>query len=518
MDKLEYEQWKNCCDSLQNDLEEIKTENVEVSIQDCAALSTEASVKGEVSQTWKDESQDEKGQTDKIQSLPELRELRQNLTRLLRSHVPTLELEQVINKVFAQVLDAITPKVASLLTKETKLPDADLFLEYKEYKEEDNQSIPPEYLHTRHTSAITDIFVPELINHTANSGEYRFLCSHAGQFHCKLTKIVFEMKGKGEVLYTVESWDNSQLQGMGQFQPAGPLYNIKCSEDSVHYMHFPHCEIYDGTNLIDLAVAHFSEGNVEIIQPLKITNTHVIFEVHGLSIFGLLKKIFWDTPISAQVLLFYKEMIGIQRRKKLHIHLLPGNVAVEEVQKRHQSSTYIPCSSTCQLIPGKKYRPLCEPYASQPKAETFGYDYGPNYHPTFEVIFNTEVEDLALGLLDEIGLEVWEPRQVLLTDEMREGAQDQIDNDVKFVDLHRDMLIQRVSSVNEIADNLLTKRMISNETYSDIGNATTSQEKMRILYRSLNSGGRAVKAEFYKVLMEKEPYLVDDLLPTSTDA
>ncbi|KAI5106914.1 MORC family CW-type zinc finger protein 3 [Silurus meridionalis] len=130
MDNLEYEQWKNCCDSLQNDLEEIKTENLEVSIQDCAALSTEASVtvKGEVSQTLKDESQDEKGQTDKIQSLSESRELRQNLTRLLRSHVPTLELEQVINKVFAQVLDAITPKVASLLTKETKLPDADLFL------------------------------------------------------------------------------------------------------------------------------------------------------------------------------------------------------------------------------------------------------------------------------------------------------------------------------------------------------------------------------------------------------
>ncbi|KAI5621398.1 NACHT, LRR and PYD domains-containing protein 1b allele 2 [Silurus asotus] len=144
-------------------------------------------------------------------------------------------------------------------------------------------------------------------------------------------------------------------------------------------------------------------------------------------------------------------------------------------------------------------------------AETFGYDYGPNYHPTFEVIFNTEVEDLALGILDEIGLEVWEPRQVLLTDEVREGAQDQIDNGAKFVDLHRDMLIQRVSSVNEIADNLLTKRMISNETYSDIRNATIPQEKMRILYRSLNSGGRAVKAEFYKVLMEKEPYLVKDL-------
>ncbi|KAI5621402.1 caspase recruitment domain-containing protein 8 isoform X3 [Silurus asotus] len=275
MDSLKYKQWKNCCDSLQNDLEEIKTENEEISIQDCAALSTETSitVKGDVLQTWKDETQDRsqsgKGQNDEIQSHIKLRELRQSMTCLLVPYVPALELEQV--------------------------------------------------------------------------------------------------------------------------------------------------------------------------------------------------------------------------------------------QKQHQSSTYIPCSSTCLLIPGKKYRPLCEPYASQPKAETFGYDYGPNFHPTFEVIFNTEVEDLTLGLLNENGQEVWEPRQVLFTD-------------ADFVDIHRDMLIQRVLSVNEIADTLLTKRMISNETYSDIRNAATSQEKMRTFYRSLNSGGKSVKAEFYKVLKEKEHYLVNDLLSRSTYA
>lgn len=85
-------------------------------------------------------------------------------------------------------------------------------------------------------------------------------------------------------------------------------------------------------NQDELAVAHFSKGNVEILQPLKITNTHVILEVRGLSLFGLIKKIiFGEKPISAQVLLFYQEIIVTQRRKKLHIHLLPGNVPLEEV-------------------------------------------------------------------------------------------------------------------------------------------------------------------------------------------
>ncbi|KAK3520979.1 hypothetical protein QTP86_034349, partial [Hemibagrus guttatus] len=333
-------------------------------------------------------------------------------------------------------------------------------------KEIDSRNKEREELKVKH-SAATDVFTPELVQHCAASGAYRFLCSNAGVFSCKMTNISFDMKRSGEVLYTVESWDNSQLQGMGQFKPAGPLYNIDCSEDSILYLHLPHCEIHTGKNKLELAVAHISEDNVEIIQPLNITSTHVIFEVHGLSIFGLLKKwIFSENPISAQVLLFYKEIIGKERWRKLHIHLLPGNVPVDKVQEKHQSNTYIQCSSLCQLIPGKKYRPLCEPYVSQPKVETFVCDFGPNYHSTFEVILNTEVENLTLGLLDETGQEAWEPRQVFLTDESREAVPVEMNEGAAFVDKHRDTLIQRVLPLLEIADTLLTKKHITSEMYN----------------------------------------------------
>lgn len=83
--------------------------------------------------------------------------------------------------------------------------------------------------------------------------------------------------------------------------------------------------------------------------------------------------------------------------------------------------------------------------------------------------------------------------------------------DVQFVDKHRDVLIQRVSMVEQIADTLLTKEIIDAEMYSIILNATTPQEKMRILYSFLDSRGRVVKAEFYQVLKEKERFIVDDL-------
>ncbi|KAG7314433.1 hypothetical protein KOW79_021736 [Hemibagrus wyckioides] len=49
------------------------------------------------------------------------------------------------------------------------------------------------------------------------------------------------------------------------------------------------------------------------------------------------------------------------------------------------------------------------------KDEMFECDYGPNYHPTFEVFLNTEVNEVTLSLLDENGLVVWRPCGVMLT-------------------------------------------------------------------------------------------------------
>ncbi|XP_058247576.1 uncharacterized protein LOC131354217 [Hemibagrus wyckioides] len=435
-----------------------------------------------------------------------LRELKQVLkTEEVDKKMDSLQYEKWTNCCESLQKDLEEIKIES---EKVKVTDED----FMECEGKGNRTISTQHSNTKYHTEATDVFTPELLQHCADSGAYRFLCSHAGVFPCKLTNISFDMKRSGEVLYTVESWDNSQLQGMGQFKPAGPLYNIDCSEDSILYLHLPHCEIHTDKNKLELAVAHFSEDNVEIIQPLNITSTHVIFEVHGLSIFGLLKKwIFSENPISAQVLLFYKEIIGNERRRKLHIHLLPGNVPVDKVQEQHQCNTYIQCSSICTLTPGKKYRPHCEPYVSQPKVERFGCDFGPNYHPTFEVILNAEVENLTLGLLDETDQEVWEPRQVFLTDESREAVPVEMNEGAAFVDKHRDTLIQRDLPVLEIADTLLTKKLITHEMYNEMIEARTPQNKMRILYRHLNS--RAVTAEFYKILKEKQPDVVDELNP-----
>ncbi|XP_053473443.1 uncharacterized protein LOC128603201 isoform X2 [Ictalurus furcatus] len=419
---------------------------------------------------------------------------------------------------FNTELDKFTLSLLDENGQEVWRPDLVLLTEgFREHDgtRKDARSAATLHLDSGHASTDTElIFSPELVENCPkdkNGDVYRFLCPHAGLYMCKLTNLVFEMEGKGVVVYRIVSWDSHVLDGL-QKDSAGPLYSIECLEGSIRHLRLPHCETR--TDVVKLTVAHATGGNVEIIQPLKVTDTHVIIHIHGLSLFGLLKALLFQAyPIRAQVLLFRKKMTGKHSRSKLNIHLLPGNVPVKEVQKQRECNENIETTSKCQLTPGKLYRLCCKTtdrdYEPQPEEETFDLDYGPNYHPTFEVLFNTELDEITLSLLDENGQEVWTPREVsLLTDTEAVSANTDTAG-ADFVDKHRETLIQRVPSVIEIADVLKGKKMISDEMYYKIETKEIQQEQMRELYRCLTS--TAVKAEFYKILQEKRQYILEDL-------
>ncbi|KAF4073363.1 hypothetical protein AMELA_G00257900 [Ameiurus melas] len=442
---------------------------------------------------------------------------------------PTFEVQ------FNTEVDKFTLSLLDENGQEVWRPDLALLTEsFREHSGtgKDALSADTQHLDAGHASVDTElIFSPELVENCPkdkNTYEYRFLCPHAGLFMCKLTNLVFEMEGKGVVVYRIVSWDSHVLDGL-QEESAGPLYSIKCLEGSIRHLRLPHCETR--TDVVKLTVAHATGGNVEIIQPLKVTDTHVIIHIHGLSLFGLIKALlFQEYPIRAQVLLFRKKITGKHSRSKLNIHLLPGNVPVKEVQKQRECSENIETTAKCQLTPGKLYRPRCKTtdrdYVHQPEEETFDLDYGPNYHPTFEVLFNTELDEITLSLLDENGREVWTPREVsLLTgadfvDKHRETLIQRVPSVMEiagglkgadFVDKHRAKLIQRFHSVMEVADGLRDKNIITAEMYDKIKAKTTAQDKMREVYKCLDSRGRAAKEVFYDILVRNHSLLVDDL-------
>uniref|UniRef100_A0A667X360 PYD and CARD domain containing n=1 Tax=Myripristis murdjan TaxID=586833 RepID=A0A667X360_9TELE len=81
-----------------------------------------------------------------------------------------------------------------------------------------------------------------------------------------------------------------------------------------------------------------------------------------------------------------------------------------------------------------------------------------------------------------------------------------------FVDTHRTALIQRVSTVPPLLDELLDRGIIKQEGYNTIMAQATSQARMRELYTGpLNACGSSGKDIFYKILEKLEPYLISDL-------
>ncbi|XP_016385344.1 uncharacterized protein LOC107721716 isoform X4 [Sinocyclocheilus rhinocerous] len=448
-----------------------------------------------------------------VQAFPSLNELRTNSAV---SFIP-FNIKQSLVESLTQTGWTLTVWRKSVLIERDRksFTEEDL----KTIKTENTESKRAESSSGQSSSGYAEVFTPECVQQDDEDKHktiYRFVCPHAGQFQCSLTSLVFVMEGEGEVLYNIVSWD----PGMDQLRPAGPLYNIDCSAGSVSQLHFQHCVIFSEENKDCLAVAHFTGGNVEIIQPLKVSETHVIIDIRDLSNFGLIWiKTIFGFPINGQVLLFLRPVTVEQ--KILTVHLLPGNVPVSEVQRWHLDKKYIETSSKCHLFPDREYSLCCQPEDCevQPVSEMFELDnFGPNYHPTFEVFLDVNIEEVRLGVLDKTrdGKEVWKRRRILLTVAPSKGVELPAHRripETEFVNAHRDKLIERVSSVMAIADSLKSKDMINGEMYSKVRAAALREEKMRLLLDALDSGGAAVKAEFCRLLKKKEHYLVNELGP-----
>nr|XP_040022416.1 apoptosis-associated speck-like protein containing a CARD isoform X3 [Gasterosteus aculeatus aculeatus] len=80
-----------------------------------------------------------------------------------------------------------------------------------------------------------------------------------------------------------------------------------------------------------------------------------------------------------------------------------------------------------------------------------------------------------------------------------------------FVDEHRTALINRVTNVAAILDDLIDEEVISKVHYDEIMALSPRQSQMRKLYGPLYGAGRAAKEVFFKSLQNNEKFLMQDL-------
>lgn len=77
------------------------------------------------------------------------------------------------------------------------------------------------------------------------------------------------------------------------------------------------------------------------------------------------------------------------------------------------------------------------------------------------------------------------------------------------MDNNRAKLIQNVTSVMQIADKMLQQHVIHKEMYANIEAASTSMEKMRVLYKTLTCC--EAKSAFFRILQEVEPVIYESM-------
>ncbi|XP_072515883.1 apoptosis-associated speck-like protein containing a CARD [Salminus brasiliensis] len=81
-----------------------------------------------------------------------------------------------------------------------------------------------------------------------------------------------------------------------------------------------------------------------------------------------------------------------------------------------------------------------------------------------------------------------------------------------FIDEKLADLVQRATGVESILDVLLCRKVINNEQYSEIRAEKIAQKMMRYLIsEALRASGNLGKAALYQVLMDQQPYMMQDL-------
>ncbi|KAL7880605.1 hypothetical protein SRHO_G00028590 [Serrasalmus rhombeus] len=248
---------------------------------------------------------------------------------------------------------------------------------------------------TKKITTVT-IFDPEISVHD-DVIVYRFECEMGGEFQCRATELVFGMKDRGCVEYRVIHWDIGCFSN-NNYEPAGPLYDIKTTIGEIYLLHLPHCEA-EADALGDISVAHMHDGVTEILTPVQITSTHVTVRISGLSTFRILRRKGCMTRyVRGQVLLFLDQINRVEQR--LWVFLLARNVSATEIKKEHEEFTPIKTSSDCILRQKGKYclSSSLKKYKVQPKTYVFHDTSHPDHHSAFELFFGSEVSELRVRI------------------------------------------------------------------------------------------------------------------------
>ncbi|XP_073344193.1 caspase recruitment domain-containing protein 8-like [Pagrus major] len=380
-----------------------------------------------------------------------------------------------------------------------------------------SESLPDLLLKSSFEEFTPDVTVDE------NDETYRFLCSCPGLYQCSVTGLVFHMEGEGHVVYRIVSWDR-RLLAQHHKKPAGPLFDIKCLQQSVCRLHLPHCEIRSTAGCGFLSVAHVKDEGIEFIPPHKITETHVIINITGFSGFGNVKD--EDSPpepVQALVLLFYRPPDDQDLESLLNVLMLPGNVVLQDVQRTRKKlvgdELYIETSPHCKLLPKQEYTlstcPEDDSVLVQPTTAEFYCDNYDNYFTSFQVDLEKILKHIKLFLRDTNRHSVWERRVCLSSAGLKKSCGQSALNlppNKKLFDV-RSSFIKGISGpvLKSLLDKLLEKTVLTDPERESADEMQNRRDKARFVIDTVRKKGDAASSEMIEFLCELDPFLCEHL-------
>ncbi|KAG7514020.1 NACHT, LRR and PYD domains-containing protein 12-like [Solea senegalensis] len=352
------------------------------------------------------------------------------------------------------------------------------------------------------------IFTPELLTECTKV-TYRFRCPGPGVFQCTLTGLVFVVDQEAGLLYRTVQWDERILQLSAGKMVAGLLFDIQCPEGGLSELHLPHSVSKEALRPDLLSV---SSDGIHPMEPLKVTNTHMIVKLHHQSTLGVIYNFFIPSlTINGQVLLFLQP--PNTQWRILNVVLLQDSIPLQEVRSQQCGAEFINISGECPLIHGQSYsvHSDCEEAFIQPSEYSFRLKYGPNFPPSFEVFLPRECNEVTLMLQkdDEMREVIWE-RKVSLPGLLQAAARNLEQDNVSEEKLRscRLKFIECMSSPNldKVLDELHDRGVISDSEREKVA-GERGRDKARMVVDMVLKKGDEACSDLIDLVRKGDPYL-----------
>ncbi|XP_063060833.1 NACHT, LRR and PYD domains-containing protein 1 homolog [Engraulis encrasicolus] len=375
------------------------------------------------------------------------------------------------------------------------------------------------------------------------SGECVYtVSSAAGSYECSESGLRWSCAGPVTLQYRISKeelfWAQMQMLG---YRPAGPLMEIKLLSGELEEVHLPHSLCLGGSDpavLGDAVRALHGDDSGVSLETCELSRFHGKLSAQHFSLWQLVVRLF-SSFTSSSTTSSVKNHCEVLIREHcswplvLHTYLLPSPSSARQFVE-NKGGRFIdkpsPVNSLC-IDSTVQLHTTPNSLEIMPSELKFSYRNPPTTF--FEVYLENPLRNFKMEIKTEENQSVWEAMLRQGVDYLRE--QDRVDSQNNpesqtgtqqpsripgqvsslmaafFLEEKRAELIQRVTEVMPIADQLLSQRVIGQETYSNIQAAATSQDKMRSLFDAMRSAGAQGKLAFYTILQEQLPHLVEEL-------